>query len=249
MALYQNNNNTLESEKKEHAIFGIYNFLKLTFKILFPANALIQINRALSKCIRMYPDPWFTRQIRLNFLVMFFVTGLFLGPMILGTMAIRGNKDFNSRLSRANSALSRHEFKLGYQSYVSALNEKKFDTELKFALILSLCGLAVGNFLIYQIHELKNETNRLIKILKNEGVIQKENNNPLVLYTPIGILIDISGSAPKEIAANERIWLAMNIQVKDKDWAEDPNKRSLVFFKTAFKLDKVYKYDLPDTFK
>jgi hypothetical protein len=186
-------------------------------------------------------------QIKKNLILTLFVTFLVLAPISLGFLAIRGNDVFERRLDLLVSALHHHQFKDSYRYLLSAFSEKKFDLEIKLTLYLTLSGLLVSNYLVYS-YDLIYETKRLIVLLKNEGIVDRDSKNPFVLFTPVGVLMDVSGSAPKEIVANERIWIAMNVKLKN-DWAEDPERRSLVFFKTAFDLKNVYKYDLPDSFK
>jgi hypothetical protein len=234
---------SIENQKKKNGFVIFFKILKMGLKLLFPSYVLLQINRNLAKSHRFYENDYFPKQIKRNLVVTLLLSLLFLGPIGLGLMAVKGNKEFQGRLSTARKVFTYKEVSKSSQYISLALKESKFVFELKFFGSFALFGLLLGNFIILN-HSMIKDSKKLIKFLKNEGIINKENSNPTVLFTQIGVLIDISGSAPKEIASNERIWLGMNIQIKD--WAEDPDKRSLVFFKTAFKLKPKYNYFLSD---
>ena len=216
------------------------------FASLFPSYVLLQMNRNLSKAYSFYDNPWLSSQVKRNWLVMIILSSLFLMPIGLGLMAIKGNRELQGRFNNVEKAFSNREISKATQLLSFTFKEKKFVLVLQVFGTLALFGLLLGNFIIMN-HSLVKDSKKLIKFFRNEGIINKDNANPTVLFTPIGILVDISGSAPKEIALNERIWLGMNIQIKD--WAEDPEKRSLVFFKTAFKLKARYDYFLPKDYK
>jgi hypothetical protein len=235
-----------DEQNKTNGFKTVLKIFKLVIKLLFPSYVLLQMNRNLGKAYSFYEDKWFVNQVKRNWIVTLMLTSIFLCPIGLGLMAIKGNHEFQNRFAVSKRNLAAREISKGFQTLSFALKEKMFVLELEFFGSFALFGLALGNIIIMN-HKLVKDSKRLIKFFKNEGIINKENSNPTVLFTPIGVLVDISGSAPKEIALNERIWLGMNIQIKD--WAEDPEKRSLVFFKTAFKLKARYDYFLPKDFK
>lgn len=240
-------NAELQQEAKEIGLAQrTLKIIVFLFKVFFPAYILIQMNFALNKASKFYKNPWFGRQIRRNFIVILILSSLFLLPLIIGSKAIQGNKEFNKRLTVAKESLSK-DIKRFIPNLKYALSEDIFLAEIKIFGGLTLFGMLFGNFIIFFAHDLIINSRKFAKILKNEGVINRENSHPLAVWTPIGVLVEISGSAPKEISLNERIWLAMNMEVKD--WAENPDKRSLVFFKTSFKLQSRYDYQLPKEFK
>ena len=70
---------------------------------------------------------------------------------------------------------------------------------------------------------------------------REEEGSKVVLATKIGYLVDITGNTPINIASNDNIWIPLNVRV-NKDWAENPQKRSLIFFKIAFELKKGDQY-------
>lgn len=228
------------NDEKQHAIVIAIGFLKTIVRVLFPSYVLFQMNNQLNRVNRFYKNPWFSKQVRLNWIVILILSTLFLGPLTLGYLAITGNKNVKHKLDAGKVAFSSHEFKKTFAYISSAATDDTFVLEVKLFGGLALFGMIFGNIIIFMSHDLVRDSKKLIKILRNEGVINKEDKNPTVLYTPIGVLIDLAGSPPKEVAANERIWMAMNIEVKD--WAEAPEKRSLVFFKTTFKLKARYDF-------
>lgn len=237
------NSLTSADQKRKNGFVTVFKIVKIGLKLLFPSYVLVQMNRNMGRAYRFYKNDWFPQQIKRNWLITIILSSLFLSPIGLGLMAIKGNKEFQNRFDSARKGMKIWEISKNTQHFSYAFKEKKLDFEVKFFGSFALFGLLLGNFIVLN-HSLVKDSKKLIKFCKNEGIINKDNANPTVLYTPIGVLMDISGSAPKEIASNERIWLAMNIQIKD--WAEDPDKRSLVFFKKTFKLKSRYDYFLSE---
>jgi hypothetical protein len=241
-----NISSNIEKDNSKNGIVIIFKIIKVGLKILFPSYVLLNMNRHLMRVNAFYKEDYFSSQIKKNWMVFIVLTSLFLGPIGLGFMAIKGNHDFQNRLDAAKKTLTFSNTSKGVDNLMLAFRERKFSIEFKFFGSLALFGLFVGNFCILN-HSMIKNSKLLIKFFKNEGIVNKDNLKPIVLFTPIGVLVDISGSSPKEIALNDRIWLGMNIKIKD--WAEDPEKRSLVFFKTAFSLKSRYDYILPENFK
>jgi hypothetical protein len=84
----------------------------------------------------------------------------------------------------------------------------------------------------------------LRNLLISNGVRRKEDDeNMVAFYTPMGVLVDITGSMPTDIVHNDRIWSSLNIKINKRDWLNDPSKRSLVFFKTDYELKNAYMYE------
>jgi hypothetical protein len=152
-----------------------------------------------------------------------------------------GNKPFFYRIDKISELYENRKFSLILPAIKWAFSEKLFVVELKMTLFSVIGGILLANILIYIGHRLVYETKKFKKILIKEGTI-KEEDNSVVLFTPIGAFLDISGSSLKEIQSNQRIWLAMNIEVKE--FSENPTKLSEVFFKSAFKLKSGYNYGI-----
>jgi hypothetical protein len=243
------NDQVQEQKNKKNVFSYAASMTKFVLKSVFPSYALLQMNRTLGRVRKFYPNEWFSRQIRRNYVVSFLTFILLFGPIALGTLAIRGNREFTLRTGKAISALTQPNRNIAINAKVallyvkSAINERKFGTVVYYTSVWILFVVLVSNLMVFYFHEIGSQTRKTIKILHKEGIIDREKSNPMVLWTPIGVLIELSGSAPKEVKLNERIWMALNIQVND--WEEDHNLRSLVFFKTSFKLKARYEYVLP----
>lgn len=244
-----------KEEKKESVVLKITKYFLST---LFPFVRMMVLNRKLtlaektvgaeakdSKGAYVPPYDWFKRQKMRNIIFGFagtlpLILSLFISYKILTT---------NDILVRLTSSIKKDvmSFHLGdaRRKYVIVGDylkkhtdtQKEIQSDIHVAIYSLFFGLVasfgMGITLVY-FHPIIVETNKLKKYLAQAGYI-KLDENPEVLATPIGFLIDITGNTPKEIADSDRIWIPLNIRV-NKDWAENPTKRSLVFFKKAYEL-------------
>ena len=227
---------TKEEPESKNKLNGVL-FL---IRILFPWIELIRMNLLLSRINRFYNNSFFKMQKKKNMiisLITFFITYF---PFLLGTLALKGNRAFNIRLSKAIDLLSNFEVSSAVKIFSLTFSDPVASTIIKTTFFIILPGLICSNLLIFGLNSIISDTNKFKKILKNEGIIRDEKDSGAVLFTPIGAFLDIAGSSAKEIQNNERIWLAMNIEVKD--YAQNPEKRSELFFKSAFNLKSRYDY-------
>lgn len=228
-----------EKEKNKSALSVLFLYL---LKILFPWSELLKMNSILKRVNSFFKNDFFLAQKKKNNLIILVTLLLTIIPGLIGYLAIVGNKTFSYRISKVIELYNAHNYALAAKAAQWAFTEKLFLIELKITAISIFGGILISNILIYLGHRIVFETKKFKKILEKEGVI-KENEASLVLFTPIGAFIDITGSSPKEIQTNDRIWLAMNIEIKD--YAQNPDKRSELFFKSAFNLKSRYDYVFP----
>lgn len=128
------------------------------------------------------------------------------------------------------------------------VSNRKYYTKVIFtraAMVIgigALIQLIVGYAFSFA-HPQEEKNKMLRKLLINNGVRRQEDDaNMIAFYTPVGVLIDITGSMPTDIIHNDRIWASLNIKINKRDWLNDPKKRSLVFFKTDYELKSMYDY-------
>jgi hypothetical protein len=228
-----------DKEDKKSSLSLILSFL---VKFLFPWSELLKMNALLKKVNGFFKNKFFLDQRKKNNSVIVLTLLATIIPGLLGYLAIMGNKAFFYRIDKVLELYNNKRYSMIVPALKWAFSEKLFVLEFKITAISILGGIIISNFLIYVGNRIIFETKKFKKILIKEGII-KEEDKTSVLFTPIGAFIDVSGSSPKEIQSNDRIWMAMNIEVKD--FAQNPDKRSELFFKSAFNLKSRYDYVFP----
>ena len=243
------NNNSISSqeEKKPSAIWiGFKTFLSITF----PIFKMLSLNRLLKVCERTlgnikdkkgkYIDPYgfLPKQRRKNLIMsLVSVTPLLIGVFI-GYLAMSTNPILVKGYEAAKrEAKQFHLIEAKKKVSIAIQIDPTVKTDFYFGVMAALIGLLTSNVMGYIIvyrHPILKETEKLKNHLAKSGYIKLEEN-PTVLATPIGVLIDITGNTPREIADSDRVWIPLNVKV-NKDWAENPDRRSLVFFKFSYEL-------------
>lgn len=248
----------LNKEEKKPSLF--LKVTKYILSILFPFVKMMVLNRKLSLAEKTLgsevfdrdgryvpPYDWFKRQKLRNLILG--IAGTV--PLILSMLISYQVVSSNDILVKMTSSIRKDVFSLRLgdarkkynlvTEYVTKNPTKgaEIRSDMSIAGYSLLFGLiasfGMGIILVY-FHPILVETNKLKKYLVQAGYIKLEDHSE-VLATPIGFLIDITGNTPKEIADSDRIWIPLNIRV-NKDWSENPHKRSLVFFKRAYELKK-----------
>src|SRR5690606_30026837 len=149
-----------------------------------------------------------------------------------------------SYLGAAQSALFKFEISKSWELLMHGLLTPDTLDRFRIILYVSGAGLLVSIILgtiVILMHPLIKDSKKLYGMLQSNVGIDKQEKNRLVIATPLGFLIDITGNTAKEIKDNERIWMALNLRVTD--WAEDPNQRAICFFKKAYSLKNSYTYN------
>jgi hypothetical protein len=241
-------------DKKPSPIWRAFKFLA---SIFFPIFKLLVINYNLTLCEKTlgkdlrdkngeYVNPygWFNKQKRLNIL---WGLGSLL-PIIFGIIfsyvVLSSNPIFIKGINAAKREISISKVLKGFgvsdakrkmevaNQYDPSVNQ---DIQISFyAVIFGLIiSMIIGIMLVYY-HPIEKDSLRLRRELERAGIIRPEDNH-IVFATAVGFLIDITGSVSREIADSDRIWTSLNVRV-NRDVAENPERRSLVFFKRAYEL-------------
>jgi hypothetical protein len=229
----------MKTDKEEKPLSELISVISVIFGIIFPWVELIKMNMTLSRISKFYKSNFFKAQKRKNLLFVLVSTAITYLPGFLCLLALKGNRAFNLRAEKVIELVSNFEISSALKIVELILSDKTFIFITKYTITSSLFGIIFSNLIIKFFHEIIVSTKKFKQILKKEGIID-ENSSSSILFTPIGAFLDITGSSAKEIQNNERIWLAMNIEVKD--YAQNPDKRSELFFKSAFNLKSRYDY-------
>lgn len=224
-----------EKDSRNHKLFF---FFKLILSFVFPWAELIKMNTLLKKVSSFYKNDFFINQKRKNLFVAILTVSITYLPLLLGFLALKGNRAFDLRTAKIMELLSSFEISSAVKILSITITDPIFLLIIKFTFSVFLIGLLLSNLLIYGVNSIVSDTSKFRKILKKEGILSDDSGE--VLFTPVGAFLDISGSSAKEIQNNDRIWLAMNIEIKD--YAQNPEKRSELFFKSAFNLKSRYDY-------
>jgi hypothetical protein len=214
-------------------------------KIMFPIFSLMKLNSQLKKAQKIYKHSWFSRQRAKNLFIGLLATLPFLLVLSLASFLLYKDPLFFKSLGQAKDALLNLEVTGIYKKFMFAFSNKETAHRLATLYPILMSGFfttLILGFVVRVKHPLIEKTKQLYKDLQRSGVIEKEEKNRLVLYTPLGCLVDVKGSTPKAVKEDTRIWTGLNIKVKD--FAEDPDKISLVFFKKTYELKDKYIYKI-----
>lgn len=221
----------------------IWTMIKSITLALFPGIRLLKINKGLKRASTFYKHDWFARQRLRNLLISLLVSLPIILTSIFSFLVALKAKYFWAYLSQSQSALMKMEIGKSFSLLSTAFTHSDSSERLHIMVMLLGAGIAIS-FLLGMIvmitHPLIKESKKLYEMLQRNGVIEKGDKHRLVLATPLGFLIDITGNTAKEVKDNERIWMALNLRVTD--WAEDPNQRAICFFKKAYELKPSYMY-------
>lgn len=234
---------TTEKEKPSWTWWLIKKF----FMILFPGFQLLKINSLLKKSNRIYKHPWFAKQRLRNLIVSFLVSSPIFFTGLIGGIVVYKDPELFKNLKQSQEYAMKFEIGKAWDKGVYAVsNDKTVDrmkTVTKAILVGALMSFILGTLVVFN-HSSIQESKVLYDMLQRNGIIERDDKSRTVLATPLGFLIDITGNTAKEVKDNERIWMALNQRVTD--WAEDADKRALVFFKKSYQLKDKYIYDLKE---
>lgn len=230
----------VKQEEKPSLVWAI---LKNIFLALFPGIRLLKINSGLKRVSSFYKHEWFGKQRRRNLLVSLCVSLPFILTLLFSSLVILKADMFWHNISIAQSSLLKMEIPKTFEFAIKAFTHSQTIERMGVVFKVSGFGLIIsfllGTFVMIS-HPLIRDSKTLYKMLQKNGVIDKDDNHRLVIATPLGFLIDITGNTAKEVKENERIWMALNLRVTD--WSEDPNQRAICFFKKAYELKPSYNY-------
>jgi hypothetical protein len=230
-----------EQEKKPSFIWKL---IKNVIIFLFPGLYFLKINSLMKSADRINPHPWFKKQRQRNLIESLVSSSPFLISVVIFSRMIYVNNEFWRNLMLSKAAFLSIDIGKAINKLVIAFSndysQGMFQLGGTILFIGAFLSFILGAILIYK-HPIIQETNKLKKMLERNGVFEKDDKR-IALATPLGFLIDITGSTGREMKENERIWMPLNQKVTD--WVEDPHQRSLCFFKKAFPLKKEYIYKI-----
>lgn len=234
-------NNEIVKEKSEPSL--LWSIIKNISLALFPGIRLLKINQGLKRVSKFYSHEWFAKQRRRNLIVSLVVSLPFILSLMFSGLVILKADNFTGNMSYAQKALFNMEISKSFDYTAKAFGNK--DTVERIGVVTKVMGFGMvvsfllGTFVMIS-HPLIRDSKKLYQMLQKNGVIDKTESHRLVIATPLGFLIDITGNTAKEVKENERIWMALNLRVTD--WSEDPNQRAICFFKKAYELKPSYTY-------
>ena len=244
----------MEEEKKPGIISRTFRAFWFLILFLVPSIKILSFNKMLKRCKNITEDKWFTKQLLLNYIL---ALVLFI-PIIVGVYKVDriydNAKFFHSKTEKIAKDAGFFGTIDAYKNII-LLNKKdtrKEKIEKKriqirflaiFIVVITTLILQVSmSTIIIFFHPIILDSNKLKKLLMSNGIIRKEDEKESIVFaTPVGFLITITGNSAKEIAYMDRIWAGLNIRIKD--WIEDSDERSVVFFRKSFELQDVYIYD------
>jgi hypothetical protein len=231
------NNETTNGKSRFSVIFAVLRFILET---IFPSILILRERSYTSKAI-FSKDEWVAKQLRQSSKVamIFLIPSVF---ALYGTKIVYDEMQISSRLIEKPMAfIKKKEVKKAWK----ALYQGPSDSHVRDALSQMALLLLIPTLISVYIRtrsKILVQTKKLHKTLKENG-FGRDGKIPMAVYLPIGIVIDVSGHDPKELVHNKSIWYALNIQVDEKEWIEDPNRRSIVLFKRSFSLASEYIYE------
>ena len=226
-------------ETKDNKKNSAWFILKRILRFILPWVELIKMNLIINRIRRFYKNDFLDSQYKRNWVVATVLSVFTYFPLIVLSIAIRGDKSFIFRFNRLLLEAKSINLSNSIKIINIILSDKAFLVLLRGSLFSFAISLILSNLIVSFFHSIITDTNKFKKLLIKEGIIKDMSSD--VLFTPVGAFLDISGSSAKEIQNNERLWLAMNIEIKGHSF--NPDKISELFFKSAFKLKSVYNYD------
>lgn len=246
--------------KKQGILLKLFKLLLKFLGVFFPFIKIIKINRLLRRASQVYDQEesghpyFFNQRIKNWLLVLLTVSPILLGGAFSYT-TVSSNKALQAASKLAIKEYNKNKSILIIPSIIKAKN--KFDKVLKNpkvkkynpqetinqAIFVFLLGVIVSfmmGLVITRYHPNVVETKILTKMLRDQGMF-KNNKDPIVLATPLGYLIDITGYRPREIEENQNIWMALNVRIDGS--LQDSEVLALVFFTRAYELKKSYFYE------
>lgn len=241
-----------------------WSFIKAFVSLLCfgPSLKIIRQNSLINYCKRINKsgkdkevDPWFDKQRTRNWIIAIVLALPLTYALYKGTTYIENDPYLSQRLQKVEmentrsgiiDSVSNYYYVLAYHPKDShILKVQKYETKVRIVAFFIMFGFMFGLHLIGGLvaayHPITEDSAKLKEYLIRNGVIRREDSDSILVFaTPLGFLVDTAGNSPHEIAHMDRIWAALNIKIKE--WSEDPKKRSIVFFKKAYELKPLYEY-------
>lgn len=250
----------MPNNKKPSVILKVIVFL---INSLFPYLKFRRVNQLLETSYETYipynlknkPNDanfpkesiWFKKQQRWNLILSILVPAIYIGGFFVSKKIVTSNpvivKAFEvsvKQLKMFKIVEAKNKILLANQLDIN------FSSDLKMAFYIFggslLFALLLGTY-VTKSNVLFKKTDEFKDVVLNLGFLKKEDQ-PVILYTPLGILFKLSpGGSAREMVSQDRLWSAMNIQVGE--FLENAQSRQLVFFKKTYNLKEggEYGYD------
>lgn len=245
----------MEEAKKKGIITKFIGFIWGIFILLIPAIRLLSYNKHLKHCSRIVKNEvWFSQQRSRNYILSIVLMLPLAFCLYRGVNIVSNDLALTHRMTALERGVNPGNFVSNYIASISETERDSFTTRqekidsksrlLAFLLLLGFGGsfsLVMGLMVLF-FHPTTYNSKILKKLLIQNGAIHKDDADKAIVFaTPIGFLVDIVGTAPRELASMDRIWAGLNIRIKD--WIEDPKKRTTVFFRKSYELQDTYMYD------
>lgn len=221
-----------------------YSFFRFCLRATFPAYPLINTIGNLRLAGYVSEDPWFNLVIARNVAIFFVLSLPLFGVCGWIAYSIAGNEVAYKlfELSYKGALSGKIAFTIKVLKSLFKLSPWG-DSSLLFKIIL-FCNFAVYCLVRYG-NPMIVGTNRLRALLRKNATFGTDElaryDSRTVLYTPKGILLDITGKTAKDVLNDEHLWIPMNIRVSEH--MEHPTNRAIVFIKKGFALKAKYIYD------
>lgn len=257
--------NTEENKKPSPIVKIIKSLISLLF--FGPSLRVLSLNKKLSHCrsilLNQKKDSeeaiWFGKQIILNYIVALFLAIPLSYALFKGTTYIENDPYLGQRIEKVGQINQRagifdsisNYYYILVESPSDTINTKmqKYETKVRIVAFFVMFGFMLGLHILGDIisrhHPLIEDSEKTKDLFIRNSLIRKDDaGSALVFTTPLGVLIDTMGNSPHEIAHMDRIWMALNLKINKRDWAEDPKKRSYIFLKKEYELKPKYMYEM-----
>jgi len=227
----------------KHVFSGLHFILQL----IFPSLILLKVNSLVAKA-SFTKDPWFKAQSARGFkTALLLLVPSFVALFYAKTIIIADQGSYNRIFERASVDYKHKQFKKALKDVTQGFDELPLKS-IGLKVFLALLVPSTISVYLRSTNTILRGTKTLRKILSQNNFGQNGEIGVAVYY-PVGVLIDITGHSPKDVLTHKYLWTALNIQIDEQDWHEDPQKRSVVFFKKNFVLAQEYRYNLTDAKK
>jgi hypothetical protein len=229
----------LDPEKKKSQFSAVGLAVKLLAETLFPSLLVWRIQSMASKA-SFAKDEWVARQVatcRATALALLLVSA---GALFFAKQAAQDFQGPAHAIDRPLASAKKKQFRRAWHEAVASASEGKYKDVLERIGLILLLPAAISLYIRTQ-SEILVKTRKLEKVLRANG-FAREGKLGLAVFLPIGIVIDVTGHNPKDLVFNKTIWVALNIEIDERDWVESPSRRSIVLFKRAFTLAPEYIY-------
>jgi hypothetical protein len=249
--------NNLKDEEKTSFIKIIFAIIYELFLLVFPIVKVFSLNSLLKRAKNIQIEDENKKWFRLQSLYNYFWGILFTLPFLIGIIWAKNKIEKDYRLFERIETVKQTEGvfnKIKKSYYVYYISESDSVEEKRRKVFTQTNVAAVGIILLFftgiqflfsaafvHLHPILMDSKELRKYLIQNGILKTEDKDKIVLATPLGCMIDISGHSKFEVERLDNLWAVLDIKVKGS--LEDKKKRTVVFFLKQYELKDKYIYD------